>query len=281
MDLKSRNDSSNFFADGFSVTAAEPWFKVKVEVIQSYLRAFVMNVSSRSDEIIFIDLFSGSGLYSIGYQKEIFPGASFTALSSDLPISQWILCERDPESLRFLNKRVYQFFRQKHPIVLDLELSQLTEKFRRILSSKRGSKVAVFCLVDPFSFEIPIATIDSLASLGFSFLMPFTFVLNDRFDYAYYLREHPDRLLRYLGINNFERLAGVQNNLQFYKRIVRMYQNRMLVMGLNSALSVHKVDSRLMEVPAYYIGLFSSKFSSKSVQQDVNIGGQLQIVLDE
>ena len=60
-----------------------------------------------------------------------------------------------------------------------------------------------------------------------------------------------------------------------------MYQNRMLVMGLNSALSIHKVESRLMEIPAYYIGLFSSKFSSKSVQQDVNIGGQLQIALDE
>lgn len=104
-------------------------------------------------------------------------------------------------------------------------------------------------------------------------------MLNDRSNYQYYLREHPERLLRYLGINNFERMTGVQNNLQFYKRIVRMYQNRMLVLGLNTALSVHKVESRLMELPAYYIGLFSRQFSAKAIQEDVNLSGQLQIEL--
>ena len=282
MNLKSPNDRSFFLPDGFSVTATEPWFKVKVEVIQSYLRAFVMNVSAKADEIVFVDLFSGSGLYSVGYQKEIFPGSCLASLSSELPITQWILCERDPESLKLLHHRVEHFFHRKNVVILDLELSHLTDKFRKIITpSKRGYTVAVFCLVDPFNFEIPLATIDSFASLGFNFLMPFTFLLNERSNYQYYLREHPERLLRYLGLNNFERLAGVQNNLQFYKRIVRMYQNRMLVMGLNTALSVHKTESKLMEVPAYYIGLFSRHFSAKAIQEDANLSGQLQIELYE
>ena len=282
MNLKSPNDRIFFLPDGFSVTATEPWFKVKVEVIQSYLRAFVMNVSAKADEIVFVDLFSGSGLYSLGYQKEIFPGSSLASLSSDLPITQWILCERDPESLKLLHHRVEHVFHRKNVVILDLELSQLTDKFRKIITpSKRGYTVAVFCLVDPFNFEIPLATIDSLASLGFNFLMPFTFMLNERSNYQYYLREHPERLLRYLGLNNFERLTGVQNNLQFYKRIVRLYQNRMLVMGLNTALSVHKADSKLMAVPAYYVGLFSRHFSAKSIQEDANLSGQLQIELYE
>jgi len=282
LDLKSSNDGQFFLNDGLSVTATEPWFKVKVEVIQSYLRAFVMNVSARADEIVFVDLFSGSGLFSVGYQKEIFPSSSFASLSSDLPITQWILCERDDESLKLLHRRVDHLFHRKNVLILDLELSQLTDKFRRVITpSKRGYNVAVFCLVDPFNFEIPLATIDSLASLGFSFLMPFTFALNERQDYHHYLHEHPERLLRYLGINNLERMAGVQNNVQFYKRIVRMYQNRMLVMGLNTALSVHKSDSRMMALPAYYIGLFSRQFSAKAIQEDANLNGQLQIELYE
>ena len=282
MNLKSPNDRAIFLPDGFSVTATEPWFKVKVEVIQSYLRAFVMNVSARADEIVFVDLFSGSGLYSVGYQKEIFAGSCLASLSSELPISQWILCERDPESLKLLHRRVEHFFHRKNVVILDVELSHLTDKFRKIVTpSKRGYTVAVFCLVDPFNFDIPLATIDSFASLGFNFLMPFTFLLNERSNYQYYLREHPERLLRYLGLNNFERLAGVQNNLQFYKRIVRMYQNRMLVMGLNTALSVHKTESKLMEVPAYYMGLFSRNFSAKAIQEDANLSGQLQIELYE
>jgi three-Cys-motif partner protein len=280
LNLKSPNDKSIFLPDGLSVTATEPWFKVKVEVIQSYLRAFVMNVVTKADEIIFVDLFSGNGFNSLGYKKEIFVGSSFAALSSDLPISQWILCERDPESLKLLRRRVDHFFSQKNVIVLDHELSQLPDKFRRlIVASKRAHKTAVFCLVDPFSFDIPLTMIDSLASLGFNFLMPFTCLLNERTNYQYYVSEHPDRLLRFLGINNFERLTGVQNNLQFYKRIVRLYQNRMLVMGLNTTLSVHKVESSLMNLPAYYIGLFSKQFSVRAIQEDVNLNGQLQMEL--
>jgi three-Cys-motif partner protein len=282
LNLKSPNDKAFFLPDGLSVTATEPWFKVKVEVIQSYLRAFVMNVSARADEIVFVDLFSGSGLYSIGYQKDIFPGSSLASLSSDLPITQWIFCERDPEALKLLHHRVDHFSHRKNVSILDAELPHLTDKFRRLITpTKRGYMVAVFCLVDPFNFEIPLATIDSLASLGFSFLMPFTFMLNERSNYHHYLHEHPERLLRYLGINNFERLAGVQNNVQFYKRIVRMYQNRMLVMGLNTALSVHKTESKLMDLPAYYIGLFSRQFSAKAIQEDANLSGQLQIELYE
>jgi three-Cys-motif partner protein len=280
LNLKSPNDGSIFLPDGLSVTATEPWFKVKVEVIQSYLRAFVMNVVTKADEIVFVDLFSGSGLYSIGYKKEIFPGSSLTSLSSDLPITQWILCERDSESLQLLHHRIEHLFNRKNVVILDVELPHLTDKFRKLINpSKRGRKAAVFCLVDPFNFDVPLTFIDSLASLGFNFLVPFTFMLNERMNFQYYLRDQPDKLLRYLGINNFERLAGVQNNLQFYKRIVRMYQNRMLVMGLSTALSVHKVESRLMELPAYYIGLFSKQFSVKAIQEDVNLNGQLQMEL--
>lgn len=282
MILKSQHDTPNFIADGLSVTAVEPWFKVKVEVIQSYLQAFVLNVSPKADEIVFIDLFSGSGLYSIGYQKEIFPSSSFAALSADLPITQWVFCERDPEALKLLHKRTDQFFKRKNIHILDEPLSELTDKFRRLITApKRDHTVAVLCLVDPFAFDIPFATINSFASLGFSFLMPFTFMLNDRTNYHYYLKEHPDRLKRYLGVNNFEKLSGVHTNVQFYKRIVRMYQNSMLVMGLNTALSVHKVNSRLMEIPAYHIGLFSKKFSAREIQKELNMSGQLEIDLFE
>jgi hypothetical protein len=55
----------------------------------------------------------------------------------------------------------------------------------------------------------------------------------------------------------------------------------MLVMGLNTALSVHKVNSRLMELPAYHIGLFSKQFSARAIQKEMNVGGQLEIDLFE
>jgi len=96
----------NFQADGLSITAAEPWFKVKVQLVQRYLQAFIMNAAAKADEIIFVDAFSGSGLYSTGHQKAIFPSVALATLAGDLPIHRWIFCERDPEQAYALQARV-------------------------------------------------------------------------------------------------------------------------------------------------------------------------------
>jgi hypothetical protein len=76
LNLKSNASVPNFQSDGLTITAAESWFKVKVQLILSYSQAFIMNASPKSDELIFVDLFAGSGLFSVGHQKEIFPGPS-------------------------------------------------------------------------------------------------------------------------------------------------------------------------------------------------------------
>ena len=198
MNLKSLNDRSKFLADGLGVTATEPWIKVKVEVIQSYLRAFIMNASARADEIIFVDLFSGNGLYSVGYQKEVFPGPSLAALSSDLPITHWILCERDPESLKLLHRRVEQFFYHKNVLIFDLQLSQLTDKFRRLITpSKRGkyrSQCFVLLIRSILMSRWQLSILWLHSASVFSCLLPLC--STERFDHRHYLREHPERLLR-------------------------------------------------------------------------------------
>ncbi len=103
----------NFQADGLSITAAEPWFKVKVQLVQRYLQAFIMNAAAKADEIIFVDAFSGSGLYSTGHQKAIFPSVALTTLAGDLPIHRWIFCERDLEQAYALQTRVKKYGPEK------------------------------------------------------------------------------------------------------------------------------------------------------------------------
>ena len=267
--------------DGFSVTAAEPWFKVKVQVIQSYLQAFMAKVAGRVDDIIFIDLFAGSGLYALGYQKEIFAGSSLASLSSGMPITKWIFCENDPEEVKALKIRVNRYFRTRNVLILEHSPEELIEKFRMYVPRNKGKyKVATLCLIDPFSLSIHFDTIRTLADQGFNFLMPFTFSLNNRLDYKYYLNEQRDKLAHFIGgSHEVERLSDVASNSQFYKRLVRIYQNNMLMLGLNTAMSMHKLDSGLMELPVYYMGLFSKQISTKSVQQDVQLGEVIQFEL--
>jgi len=63
LNSKSLGTVPGFSDDGLSITAAEPWFKVKVQVVQSYLQAFIVNALSRADEVVLVDLFAGSGMY--------------------------------------------------------------------------------------------------------------------------------------------------------------------------------------------------------------------------
>ena len=269
-----------FQPDSLSVTATEPWFKVKVQVIQSYLQAFIATVAGRTDDIIIVDLFAGSGLYSVGYQREIFAGNSLASLASNLPVTKWILCESDPEQCKALKFRVNKYFKGKDVEIFDFAPPEMIDRLRTIVTPGRsGRKVAVVCIVDPFSLDMPFPVLDKLASQGFSFLIPFTFMLNARVNYQYYLNEHPEKLRNYLGEGGKDRLKDVGSNIQFYKRLVRIYQNNVLMLGLNTSTSVHKVNSTLMELPAYYIGFFSRQVSTKAIQNDVRLSEHLQFEL--
>lgn len=281
MSQKSSASPIQFSDDGFSITATEPWFKVKVQLVQKYLHSFVANAASRADEIIFVDLFSGSGLYSVGHQKEIFAASCLSSLQTDLPIDKWIFCESDADQVSALKARINRFFRFKNVVIVEADQHELelVDKLRTFISLSKGSyKVAVFCVVDPFSIEIPFATLKALAAMGCSFLIPFTFSLNNRHNHEFYLTEQKDKLKRYAG-GDIIRSESVQSNFHFYKRLVKSFQNNMLVEGLNSSMSVHKLNSALMDLPMFYIGYFSKQVSPRLIQHDVQTAVQRQFEL--
>jgi len=274
---------SPFFQDdGFSITAAERWFRQKTAIIQQYVSSFVLNMAGKVDEIVYVDMSAGSGLYSLGAKRELFPGSALAVLSLDLPIKKYVLCEKDPEQAGALKVRVNKYFRGKNVVLLDGSPEELIDKFRLYVpQSKNTYKVAICCVCDPFSLDIPFATIEKLGSCGFSFVFPFTFMLNERINYIYYLTEGRERLTKFLGgYRDIEKMEkGVESNIQFYKRLIRLYENNVLAAGMNVSTSVHRLDSGLMETPQYYIGLFSGQVSTKSIQADVEASRSQQIEL--
>ncbi|HZX74648.1 MAG TPA: three-Cys-motif partner protein TcmP [Cyclobacteriaceae bacterium] len=280
MNLHHTPSSSFFQDDGFSVTAAEPWFKQKTNIIQQYVSSFVLNMAGRVDEIVYVDLSAGSGLFSLGAKRELFPSSALATLQQDLPIRKYVLCEKDPEQSNALKVRVNKYFRSKNVVLLDGNSDGLIDKFRLYVPQSKGAyKVSVCCVCDPFSLDVPFATIEKLANMGFSFIFPFTFALNDRLNYEYYLTEGRERLKKFLGgYRDIEKMDKEMNsNIQFYKRLIRLYENNVMGAGMNVSTSVHRLDSGLMETPQYYIGLFSSQVSTKSIQADVEASRNQQI----
>jgi three-Cys-motif partner protein len=273
-----------FDDDGLPVTAAEPWVKNKIHIIREYLASFVASQLGRVDDIIFIDLYAGNGLYSIGSRKELFPSSALMALSLDLPINKFVLCEADNERAGQLKIRVNKYFRSKNVLLLEGRPEEIMERIELYVPASKGDyKSAVFCLCDPFSFEMPFDLISRFAARNFTFLIPFTFPLSEQVDYRFYLDDQKDRIKRYVGgASHFERLRkDLESNTQFYKRLIRIYENNVLSHGLNASTSVHKLDSGLMEMPLYYMGLFSKNVSTKVVLQEVEAARHIQYDLFE
>jgi three-Cys-motif partner protein len=267
--------------DGLPTVAAESWVKHKMDVISQYLTSFVGHLAGKVDDIVFVDLHAGNGLYSMGSHKELFPSSALISLALDLPISRYVFCESDPDRLTTLKIRVNKYFRNKNVVLLEGKPEDLASRLEIYVPQTKGSyKSAVLCLCDSFSLETPFDCMRQLSEKGFSFLVPFTFALNDRINYEFYLVESRERLKKFLGTHALDRLEkNVDSNLTFYKRMVMIYQNNLLSLGFNGSTSVHKVDSGLMELPVYYMGFYSQNVSTKDVQQNVDATHHVQFDL--
>lgn len=270
-----------FSDDGFAVTAAEPWIKEKTSVVAQYLQSYTKLHAGNVNELIFVDLFAGNGLYSLGARHELFAAPPLLALSLDLPITRYIFCASSQEQLNILKIRVNKYFRGKNVLLLQGKPEELVASLSHYVPSNQpGLKSSVFCLADSFSFDLNFESVQKLANLQFNFLIPFCFALNDKLNYRFYLRESRPKLDAYLtkeGANLVEQ--GVGNNRTFYKRLVHQYQTNMLALGYNLSLSSHKADSGLMELPSYQIGFFSKVFSTQSIRQTVEAASHTQFEL--
>lgn len=269
----------SFSADAFTVTAVEPWFKVKVQVLQEYLQAFTSQTVGLADEIVFIDLFAGSGFYTTGFQKQLIPMPALQALSCDPPFTKLIFCEQSNEAFHALKVRVNKYFRGRNVVLFDGELDELVEKFRvYVPTNKKNYKVATVCLIDPFSFNYSFALIQKLAEQGYSFIVPYTFQLNARTDYRFYIKEHREKLMRFLG-HNYTSIFTATSNADFYKKLVRIHQNNMLMLGLHVSIAAHKIESKQMDLPVFYVGFFSKLIPSKSIIKEVKESERTQFSL--
>lgn len=273
----------SFQPDGLPATAAERWVIQKVAVITEYLASFAAHVAGKVDDVIFVDLCAGNGVYSLGARKELYPSSALAALAVEAPITKFVFCDQDPGRGAILKIRVNKYFRTKNVSIVDGNLAAIEEKMRLYVPTSKGSyKAACICLIDPFSIEIPFRTIEALTEMGFTLLIPFTLAINQQLNFEYYLVEDRERLKKFLGMTSLERIEqGVSSNAQFYKQLVRAYEQKLLALGYNAATSMHKLDSGLMEVPMYCMGLFSRQVSTKAIQSDVKAAQHTQFELFE
>jgi len=268
--------------DGFAITTAEPWVKHKIDLVRQYLHAFVTALASQVDEVIFVDLFARNGLCCLGARKDIFPGIPLMVLQQNLPISKYVLCESDEDQARALKIRTNKYFKEKNIVLLTGKPEELIDKIKMYVSQPRKDhKVATICVADAFGLEPGFETIRQLNDYDFTFLIPFTFHLGRKIDHRFYLKREKEKLEHLLGgdLGNDLSEKSIGSNSVFYKQLIQKWERKVEGLGMNTAVSTHKLDSGLMEMPTYGMCLFAKKYSAKAIQLDALAGSNIQFAL--
>lgn len=244
---------------------------------------FIERLAGYADEFILVELFSGNGMFTIGNSGERWGSTALDLMGNGLPFKKWILCERDRDDANTLRIRTRRHFRNNHVLIFEDSLQELPGKLAHYIpQSTRHYRVAALCIADSFSLVFPFDFVTGTLPLKLSFIIPFTFCLNARHDYRFYLNEQRDKLERFLGRTTAgTRLAEASGNHHFYKHLVRLYHQEMMLFGLGGSLSVHPLDSGLMELPAYYTGLFTSNRLVRGIQKELQQKAYTQFTLFE
>ncbi len=268
--------------DGLAVTTAEPWVRNKMELIRQHLKAFISTLVGDVDEIVFVDLYSRNGLFCLGAKSEIFAGVPIMALQLDLPISKYVLCEEDPEQFRILKIRVNKYFKDKNVILLNGKSQDLIDRIKLYVPEPRKNhKVATICVADAFGLEPGLELIHQLGLHGFSFIVPLTFHLGNKLNYKFYMGPERGKLTTFLGyLSDAERAEWKSDsNSLFYKQLVQRWKSRLQGMGLNISCATQRLDSGLMEIPTYQLGLITTRYSARNIQMEALAGNQIQFAL--
>lgn len=234
------------------------------------------------DEIIFVDLYSRNGLFCLGAKKDFFVGIPLMALHQDLPISKYVFCESDEDQLRALKIRTNKYFKDKNVVLLHGKPEELIDKIKMYVSEPRKNhKVATLCVADAFGLEPGFETIHALNSHDFTFLIPLTFHLGNKIDHRFYLNREDEKIKHLLGtpLSNEWKEWKPESNTVFYKQLIQRWERKLQEIGMNSAVSTHKLDSGLMEMPTYSMCLFAKRYSAKAIQFDALAGSNIQFAL--
>lgn len=248
--------------DGFVSGSESSWLIEKNRLIYGYFESFFQNLRGNYDDIVFVDLCSGSGVNKIGDSAEHILGSPLFTLASPLEFSKYIFCEKDEEKANALKVRVNKSFRSQNILVLQGDTNNMIDKLQvYIPQTTRKNRVAMLCLLDSGSMDIHFETVEFLADMKASFVNVQSFELNSFYNYQLYQNESRELLNNYLGKawSSFHHEETIESNELFYRYLVRSYKERMDELGYRSAGGFHRIkDNPEFVIPVYYMGFYST-----------------------
>lgn len=160
-------------SDDLPVPQVKEYARSKYALLYDYASIFSTSMKDSWDHRVYIDLFAGAGKARIEGTRSVLLSSPLLALSVPHRFTRYVFCEKTPERLDALKRRVAALDGEADCRFLGGDVNEQAE---RILSElpkySRDSRVLSFCFVDPYRMaDLRFETIEAMSTLWVDFLI--------------------------------------------------------------------------------------------------------------
>ena len=191
--------------DGLDADQVGVWARQKYCLLRGYADIFARSMRKAWPNLVYIDLFAGSGYAQVRGESRIMAGSPLLALGAESPFTSHIICEEDTRKLGDLQHRVQRDYPSADVQFVRGDCNAHVEDIiAKIPKHSRQRGVLSFCFVDPYAFSnLAFSTIEALAADGrkidFLVLIPSGMDANRNLD-RLYSRQEDQRIERFCGV---------------------------------------------------------------------------------
>ncbi len=189
--------------DSLEIPDVGQWAIEKYTYFGYYCDIFTTSMEDHWENLIYIDLFSGSGFSKIKNNRKVIYGSPLIALSIPHPFTRYILCERDIKTYEILMQRVNRLFPIKNIKILNRDSNEaIDEIISYIPRYSKQNRVLTFTFVDPYSLNLNFKTIKKLRPLKMDFLILLAFHMDANRNFQTYYEMENHKTESFLDKNN-------------------------------------------------------------------------------
>ncbi len=271
--------------DGLYIEEVGKWAEQKYKHIEYYAHMFSTGMKNKWDRLVYVDLFSGSGISKIRDTDRLVPTSPVLALNTTNKFNRYIFCDIDELKLDSLRSRAARISPKADARFVRGDINQsVNDVLQKIPTGSRQDKVLSFCVVDPYNLGcLDFNTIRVLSERFIDFLVLIPSMMDANRNESTYIDTDHKQVDCFLGDDCWrdEWIKAKGHCPNFGAFLVECFNNRMQSLGYIPMVEQDFLCVRnpLNNSPLYHLGLFSRSPTGKAFWRKTKISSNPQRLL--
>ncbi len=259
--------------DGMSTPEIGVWGLQKYKLMGAYCDIFTSGMKNNWEQLIYIDLFAGSGYAKIKDDNKILKTSSLIAASIATPFTKYVISEFDKSKIDALQTRFDREYKDLSNKTVFIQGDSNKNIDRIIEEIPKESNALRFCFVDPFSLNLEFETIKKVAAIGrVDFLILLALQMDAKRNFHNYINQQSDKIDKFIGNVSWREpfRKGEIAQHKFIQFLADSYDKNMQQLGyiVNPNLK-YRVKNNEANLGLYYLAFYSKNERGNDFYQKV------------